>query len=241
MEITVQTGHTRPKRGTTLIADSFVSGSGEDVALLIQVGGSPADAKTLEKECKMVIKHALLETDGDAAQRLDGSLKELNGLFKGLTFSQTVDEVHAILGIIDKAGVLHVSHAGRAEAYVVRGSGASQITEYTRGKPTPAFVHIASGALEQRDVIILSTQRLLRTVTPAQLAQLAQRGDHLLEELVVELESEKEQAAIGLFHVTGRSKAAASSGKSLKAAPSRSRRRRNLGALSAVLSSVADV
>ena len=238
MEITVQTGHTRPKRGTTLIADSFVSSSGEDVALLIQVTGSPADAKTLEKECKTVIKHALLETDGDAAQRLDGSLKELNGLFKGLTFSQSVEEVHAILGIIDKTGILHVSHAGRAEAYVVRGSGASQITEYTRGKPTPAFVHIASGVLEQRDVIILSTQRLLRTVTPAQLAQLAQRGEHLLDELITELESEKEQAAIGLFHVSGRGKA--SSGKPVKPAPSR-RRRRKSGALSAVLASAADV
>lgn len=234
MEITVQTGHTRPKRGTTLISDSFVSSSGEDVALLIQVGGSPTDAKTLEKECKTVIKHALLETEGDAAQRLDGSLKELNGLFKGLTFSQSVDEVHAILGIIDKSGVLHVSHAGRAEAYVVRGSGASQITEYTRGKPTPAFVHIASGALEQRDVIILSTQRLLRTVTPAQLAQLSQRGEHLLDELVTELESEKEQAAIGLFHVSGR-------GNAPPPLKTRSRRRRKASALSAVLTSAADI
>lgn len=239
MEITVQTGHTRPKRGTTLISECFVSSSGEDVALLIQIGGSPADAKTLEKECKTVIKHALLETEGDAAQRLDGSLKELNGLFKGLTFSQSVDEVHAILGIVDTSGVLHVSHAGRAEAYVVRGSGASQITEYTRGKPTLAFVHIASGALEQRDVIILSTQRLLRTVTPAQLAQLATRGEHLLDELVTELESEKEQAAIGLLHVTGRS--TSTTGKSLKTTPSRNRRRRKSGALSAVLSSAADV
>ncbi|MAE68596.1 MAG: hypothetical protein QF793_01685 [Candidatus Peribacteraceae bacterium] len=238
MEITVQTGHTRPKRGTTLIADSFSSSNGEDVAILIQVDGSPADAKTLEKECKTVIKHALLETNGDAAQRLDGTLKELNGLFKGLTFSQSVEEVHAILGIIDKSGVLHVSHAGRAEAYVVRGSGASQITEYTRGKPTPAFVHIASGALEQRDVIILSTQRLLRTVTPAQLAQLSQRGEHLLDELVTELESEKEQAAIGLLHVSGRSKVASS--KPVKSTSSR-RRRRKTGALSAVLSSAADV
>jgi hypothetical protein len=239
MEITVQTGHTRPKRGTTLIANSFMSSSGEDVALLIQVEGSPADAKTLEKECKTVIKHALLETEGDAAQRLDGSLKELNGLFKGITFSQSMEEVHAILGIIDKTGVLHVSHAGRAEAYVVRGSGASQITEYTRGKPTPAFVHIASGALEQRDVIILSTQRLLRTVTPAQLAQLSQRGEHILDELVTELESEKEQAAIGLFHVSGRGKA--SSGKPVKSASRRRRRKGGGGKFSAVLSSAADV
>ena len=145
MEITVQTGHTKPKRGTTLVAKNFASSSGEEVALLLQIDGSPDEAKALEKECGTVITHALLETEGEAAQRLDGALKELNGLFKGLTFSQSVGEVHAILGIVDKSGVLHVSHAGRAEAYVVRSGGASQITEYTRGKPTPAFVHIASG------------------------------------------------------------------------------------------------
>lgn len=240
MEITVQTGHSKPKRGTTLIADSFASNSGEDVALLLQVDGSPNDAKTLEKECKTVIRHALLETDGDAAQRLDGALKELNGLFKGLTFSQSVQEVHAIVGIVDKAGVLHVSHAGRAEAYVVRGGSASQITEYTRGKPTPAFVHIASGGLEQRDVVIFSTQRLLRTVTPAQLAQLAQRDEHLLEELVVELEAEKEQAAIGILLVSGKGKSV-SSAKPLAAASGRRKRRSKGSALSAVLSSAADV
>lgn len=237
MEVTVQTGHTKPKRGTTLIADMFVSNAGEDVALLLQIDGSPSEAKTLEQECKTVLKHALLETEGDAAQRLDGTLKELNGLLKGLTFSQSVQEVHAIVGIVDTAGVLHVSHAGRAEAYVVRGGVASQITEYSRGKPTLAFVHIASGALEQRDVIIFSTQRLLRTVTPAQLGQLASRDEHLLEELIVELESEKEQAAIGILHVAGRGERSAST--PIKGTSSR-RRRKKSTALSTVLGSSAD-
>lgn len=239
MEITVQTGHTKPKRGTTLISEKFVSSSGEDAAMLLQIDGSPNEAKTLEKECVTVLKHALLETEGDAATRLDGTLKELNGLLKGLSFSQSVQEVHAIVGIVDKSGVLHVSHAGRAEAYVVRAGAASQITEYSRGKPTLAFVHIASGALEQRDVIILSTQRLLRTVTPAQLGQLASRDEHLLDELVVELESEKEQAAIGVLHVSGKGKA---SGKPVKAAAgSRRRRKKGGNALSAVLSSASGV
>ena len=239
MEITVQSGHTKPKRGTTLVSQNFTTSSGEDVALLIQIDGSPNEAKTLEKECLTVIKHALLETEGDAATRLDGALKELNGLLKGLSFSQSVQEVHAIVGIIDKTGVLHVSHAGRAEAYVVRSGSASQITEYSRGKPTLAFVHIASGALEQRDVIIFSTQRLLRTVTPAQLSQLAQRDEHLLDELVVELESEREQAALGILHVSGRGGKEAS-GKPVRSA-GRKRRKRGASALSAVLSNAADV
>src|SRR3989344_5994971 len=154
MEITVQTGYTNPKRGTTLVSQNFTSASGEDAILLLQVDGAPVEAKTLEKECVTVIKHAILETDGEASARLDGALKELNGLFKGLAFSQSVQEVHAVVAIIDKSGVLHVSHAGRAEAYVVRSGGASQITEDTRGKPTPAFVHIASGTLEAKDVLV---------------------------------------------------------------------------------------
>ncbi len=235
MEITVQTGCTTPRRGTTLVSQNFTSSSGEDVLLLLQMDGAPTDVKTLEKEYVTVIQHALLETEGEASARLDGTLKELNGLFKGLTINQSVQEIHAIVAVVDTTGVLHVSHAGRAEAYVVRSGSASQITEYTRGKPTPAFVHIATGGLEPRDVIIFSSQRLLRTVTPAQLAQLSARGDHLLEELLVELEAEKEQAAVGILHVSGRGKPLFSEklGK-----PPVSKRRRGTGTtLSAVLAS----
>lgn len=241
MEITVQCGHTSPKRGTTLVSNKFTSAKGEDVLLLLQVDGSPNEAKALEKECGTVIKHALLETEGEASARLDGTLKELNGLLKGLTFSQSIQDIHALVGIVDTAGVLHVSHAGRSEAYVVRGGGASQITEYTRGKPTPAFVHIASDGLEPRDIIIFSSQRLLRTVTPAQLAQLAQRGDHLLDELVVELEAEKEQAAIGILTVSGRGKASEGAAPLRSTAKKRKKRSMNIGSLSSVLASAADV
>lgn len=186
-----------------MIAESMKSALGEQVVLLMQIHAPAQEAKTVEKETKTIIKHALLETEGEASARLDGTLKEINGFFKGFIVSKQVEDVHAIIAIIDNDNVLHVSHAGRAEAYVVRGGAASQITEYTRGKPTPAFVHIASGGLEPRDVLVFSTQRLLRTFTPAQLAQLVQRGDQLLDELQVALESEKEVAALSTMQVAG--------------------------------------
>lgn len=225
MNITVQTGSSKAKRGTALVSQSYTSSKGEDVLLLLHVEGAAQDTKTFERECTAVVEHALLETEGDASERLDGTLKELNGLFKGLSLSQSVGDMHAIVAIVDKTGLLHVSHAGRAEAYVVRAGMASQITEYTKGKPMPAFVHIASGALEPRDVIIFSTQRLLRTVTPAQLAQLAQRGEHLMDELVIELEAEGEQAALGILAASGRGAMSATreEEKPLKSIPSRSR------------------
>lgn len=219
-----------------LVAESFTSNQGEEVLVLLQVLADPQDAKTLEREYATIIKHSLLETEGDAAARLDGTLKELNGLVRGLLLSQAIQDVHAIVAIIDGDGVLHVSHAGRAEAYVVRGGVASQITEYSKGKPSPAFIHISSGELMSRDVVVFSSQRLLRTLTPAQLSQLAGRGDQLLDELVVSLDSEKERAALAVVRTEGGAKSVAA-----KPVPSASRRRgarRKRGAFSLSFPSV---
>lgn len=203
MDVTVQTGMTKSTKGVSLVALSFVSSQKEQVCLLLEIEADTSEAKTTEKECITIVEHALLETEGGAAERLDGTLKELNGLLKGLILSKALEGVHAIVAIVDRDLTLHVSHAGSAEAYIVRAGGASQITEYTRGKPVPAFVHIASGRLEARDTVVFSTQRLLRAVTPAQLAQHAQRGDQLLDELVNTLEAEREHAALGVLHASG--------------------------------------
>lgn len=203
MDVTVQSGMTKSTKGVSLVALSFVSSLKEQVCLLLEIEADSSEAKTTEKECITVVEHALLETEGGAAERLDGTLKELNGLLKGLILSKAIEGVHAILAIVDHDLTLHVSHAGSAEAYIVRAGAASQITEYTRGKPVPAFVHIASGRLEARDTVVFSTQRLLRAVTPAQLAQHAQRGDQLLDELVNTLEAEREHAALGVLHASG--------------------------------------
>jgi hypothetical protein len=170
------------------------------VFVLIEVQAKNRDAKTFEREVETIVKHALLETEGDASQRLDGTLKELNGLLKGLIVSQAIDDVHMVIAILDRDHLLHVSHAGRAEAYLVRSGLASQITEYSSGKATPAFVHIASGQMEKRDTLILSTQRLLRTITPAQLSKTAEQPEPL-DLLLKMLDSEGEQAALATLHI----------------------------------------
>ncbi|MBI3331913.1 hypothetical protein HYZ99_03050 [Candidatus Peregrinibacteria bacterium] len=209
MDIIIQTGHTKSSSGTTLVSLSFSSPRGEHAYLLLQVTAAPKDAKTLEEECTTILQHGLLEAEGDSWGRLDGTLKEMNGLFKGLLVSNVVEDIHALLAIVDSDGMLHVSHAGRAEAYLIRGGATSQITEYTRGKPSPVFVHISSGQLEPRDAVVFSTQRLLRTITPAQLAQLSQRGDQLLSEITIQLDAERELASLATLHVGARAPKAA--------------------------------
>lgn len=196
MNAVIKTAQTKVQADTLLLAKSLTSSHGEKVFVLLQVQADEATAKTLQKEYLAIVQHSLLETEGETAKRLDSTLKELNGLVKGLLLSKSISDIHSIIAISQDDGLLHVSHAGRAEAYVVRSGTASQITEYTRGKPSPAFVHIASGQLESGDIIILSTQRLLRTVTPAQLAKLCAGATNVLEDLKASLESEKEQAAL---------------------------------------------
>src|SRR3989338_6157747 len=210
MEIIIQTGHTKTTGGTSLVSLSFSSDRGEHALLLLQVMAAPKDAKTVGEECTTVVKHGLLDSEGDSWARLDGTLKEMNGLFKGLLVSETVQDVHALLAIIDADNLLHVSHAGRAEAYLIRGGATSQITEYTRGKPSPVFVHISSGQMEPRDAVVFSTQRLLRTITPAQLSQMSSRGDQLMDEVVIQLEAERETASLATVHVPARAQKALS-------------------------------
>jgi hypothetical protein len=201
MDAHVQTGQTKALDDTTLVAKSLSGTRGEHVVVLLQAESSSPAGKNFQKEFLDIVTTALVEAEGDAATRLDSTLKELNGLIKGMLLGKTVTDLHAIIAVATADGALHVSHAGRAEAYVVRAGAASQITEYTKGKPAPAFVHIASGQLESRDVIVLSTQRLLRALTPAQLAQIAAKPDSLLADVRSSLESEQEQAALAYVHM----------------------------------------
>jgi hypothetical protein len=229
MDIAVHTGVTKGGDETSVLSLSFTSKNEETVILLLQVAADERSARTLEQECKTVVQHALLETEGETWNRLDGTLKELNGLMKGLLLSRAVEEVHAIAAIVDKEGMLHVSSAGRGEAYLVRGGQASQITEYTRGKPVSAFVHISSGTVEAQDTVVFATQRLLRAFTPAQLAQTVLRGHHSLQELTGTLDDEGEQAAVAVLHAGGIAPAAeaAAPARSSSQLPSRRQGRRS--------------
>src|SRR3989338_63071 len=167
MDVVVRTGQTSASRSIALTAKTWASPQKETVIFLMQTHGKQESAAIMEKECLAILHHALIETEGDPSKRLDGTLKELNGFLKGIFLAGNVQEVHMIIGILDTSNFLHVSHAGRGEAYLVRHGSTTQITEYTAGKSLPAFIHVASGEIEARDMIIFATQRLLRSLTPA--------------------------------------------------------------------------
>lgn len=199
MDVTLRTGQTASPRSTTLATLSWKTQQGEPVTALLQIQGKKEETEAVQKECSSIIHHALLEADADSDRRFDGTLKELNGFLKGISLAQKIEEVHMVLALLDREDTLHVSHAGRGEAYILRNGTASQITEYTGGRPVSAFVHVASGKLEARDIVVFSTQRLLRAMTPAQLANFGQRSSRLLEEILRVLDAEHEPAAVAVL------------------------------------------
>lgn len=203
MDVTARTGHTKAARESHLASIPFSSVHGEHVWLVMEVHGKAAEAKTMERECSAVVERSLLETEGEPHRRFDSTLKELNGLLKGLLVGTDVHDVHMLLAMLAADGTLFVSHAGRAEAYLIRRGTASQITEYSAGKPVPSFVHVASGHAEPRDVVILSTTRLLRALTPAQLSQLSQRTEDPVDHLTRAIEAEEEQSALAVITIAG--------------------------------------
>ncbi|NOS67525.1 MAG: hypothetical protein HOO67_04145, partial [Candidatus Peribacteraceae bacterium] len=104
MDIIVRTGETKAASGTSLAALSFSSAHGEQACLLLHGGAETRDGKTLRDECTSIMQHSLLGTEGEAWNRLDGTLKELNGLLKGFLISGTLEDVHAIVTLVDRTG-----------------------------------------------------------------------------------------------------------------------------------------
>src|SRR3989338_1808345 len=99
MDIAVYSGTTKTIGGMSLVSLSFTSREKERACILLQMRGIPRDAKLLEEEAVSIIQNSLLGTEGEAWSRLDGTLKELNGLFKGMLVSQTIEDVHGVVAL----------------------------------------------------------------------------------------------------------------------------------------------
>lgn len=197
MKIEVWTGQTKAPSNTVLLPIILGSEKSDRVFLLLQSEGKGHGIDNLREECVSVLTHAVIEGEGTGYEKLESALKELNGLLKGFLLSDAVHDVHAVIGLLEPDGSMHLSHVGRAEAYVVRDGTAIQVTEYYRGKPPSAFMHIVSGPVQPKDHFIISTQRLLRSMTPAQLTQTVhQHNANAVENIISRLSSEKETACI---------------------------------------------
>lgn len=198
-DLTIKTSKTKARRDTHLASRVLEAETGEQVIALMRIDGREKECDHLVHEWIHTVERTLVHSDEPVYERLEGALKELNGLLKAVQISDHIHEVNAILAIHSKNGVLHVSQAGRAEGYLSRGTSTSQVTERAAGRSHPQFLYISNGDLKGGDVVLLSTERVLRCMTLAQLTQAARNKSDLLETVRDSLESEKESAVLAIL------------------------------------------
>lgn len=199
-ELSVKTAKTKVRRDVHLAAQTLDAETGETIIALLRIDGREKECDHFLHEWQHTVERTLAHADEEPYERMEGALKEMNGLLKAIQISDHINEVHAILGIVGKDGVLHVAQAGRAEGYLTRDGSTVHITERTGGRGSNAqFLYISSGDIKNDDVVILSTERLLRSLTPAQITQASRKRNELIDTLRDALEAEKEVSVFAIL------------------------------------------
>ncbi len=199
MNLDITTKQTNSAFLGTIFHETLTAPSGETVVLLLQINSDEPEMYTLKEDLVGVIDQHIIKNPQNQTG-FDECLKAANDILDSYTQRDTSLNIQAFLGHLDGDNTFSASHIGQAEAYIIRDNQANQITEYTRGASVN-FVHIASGELQQHDIIICSTERLLRVTTPAQLSNMGNNAEEIITTITTLLEQENEAAAIGVFVV----------------------------------------
>jgi hypothetical protein len=173
----------------------------DQVLVLLQLQGKEKEASRVFKAFTECLERILFHEEGDPYLRFEAALKQLNGILQGTAIMGMLKKVSGLVALALEDGTIHISHTGNASGYLVRKGTMLEITEYDGDAAASGFLSISSGDLMKNDVLIFTTERLLRSLTPAQIAGLALHPTRLLDEICNALEQEKEEATLAVLHV----------------------------------------
>ena len=108
----------------------------------------------------------------DNYDKFEESLKVTNQAAKKIIGSNT-ERPDIVIAFFDFHN-LYLTQCGKAEAYMIRDGGVSQITEAPENHED-LFLNILSGQVSVDDVVLLSSDRILRTLTANELTEIFAR------------------------------------------------------------------
>jgi len=137
------------------------------VYMIIEILSSDPTMGRVAKLIEKVLLEKYYESFGDGLSSFEASLKAVNEKLAALADEGEIGwigKINAVIAVLEK-NILHVTQTGTTEAYMVRGSKITHITENLSSaseKPNPlkTFINIASGELELGDKVIISTSEL---------------------------------------------------------------------------------
>ncbi|MCF7906051.1 protein phosphatase 2C family protein [Candidatus Gracilibacteria bacterium] len=201
MAFSVHTFETNPEGGNLGFAFHETLGEGQELYFLAKFSDKTPDPKGTSESVFGAIVESFLASKGNAYDRFEDALKAAN--LEAHKRKQNVKEPPEIVVAFFDFNDLYLSQSGGSEAYLVRGTNLSQITEAPDTEGT-LFANILSGQVAIDDIVLLCTSRLLRIVTANQIVDTLSRSDFgeavslLRHELSGKSESDVLVTAIGI-------------------------------------------
>jgi len=159
-------GKNKTSKIKSFFSDSFEE-KGQGLFMLFESSEKvEKNSLTPEKIFSILEKELKKQENLDAYVRLEETLRNLNKNFK------KEQNFNVAIGLIEK-NTLHLTQTGSAEVYLLRKNNLSAISEGLKGdNENGIFNSIASGELEEKDTIIISTSRLLRYATKTEIIKI---------------------------------------------------------------------
>ena len=184
----------------------------EEVFAIVELADKPSGGEDLVRTLFQTLQEiCFLDQNQDAYERFETALKEINAVvaeFRDGLSNKNIGRLNAVIGFLS-GRELHLTQGGEAEAYLIRKGALTTVTEGLGGdgEAVDAFVNIASGRTENRDKLILSTERLLRYATKNELTKIFSPHKEIsvgLEELdeIIVLEGAQTTGVLALDIVT---------------------------------------
>ncbi len=175
MSFAVHTFETHPEDSGLAFAYHENIGEGQDVFFRGKFPEGTTDATTVAESIFGAIVDSLkILKKGDSYDRFEDALKSAN-----LEFKKNLAKIPAMPDIVVSYfdfNNLYLSQSGKAEAYLIRNGAISQISE-TPDSDSELFLNILSGQVAVNDIILISNNRLLHSITTSQLIDIFSRAD----------------------------------------------------------------
>lgn len=203
MSFAVHTFETKATEANTAFAFHETIGEGQEVYFLGQFDEEDKDPRTVAESLfgSIVETFQLVQNIDDPYQRFEEALKAANT--DARKNRQKLKKTPNIIVAFFDFQNLYLTQSGEAEAYMVRQSSVSQISE-TVEPGEDLFVNILSGQVSVEDTLLFANKRLLHSITSTQLVDIFSRSDfdesckNLRNELMLKAEESLLVTAIGV-------------------------------------------
>ena len=175
MSFAVHTFEINPSGDPTGFAFHEEAGEGRELYFLSKFGtGTPEARNIAENIFGMVLESLRNSKAVDPYDQFEDALKAANAEARkhAKSFTKVPNFVIAFFDFHH----LYLSQTGESEAYLVRGASVSQISE-TVDDGQELFQNILSGQVAVDDTVLLTSSRLLRSVTASEMADIFSQSD----------------------------------------------------------------